>query len=79
MTHAYQIKPRTFEARYTSDQKLKDKLNANVLTSEYGFSDKFVLCRDDEPFAMFPTAKAANDWIEDNGDAFERALADEEL
>jgi hypothetical protein len=78
MTNIYTIKPRTFDARYTADKKLKATLNANILTSEFGFADKFVLCRNDDPFAVFPTAKAAQDWLDDNKDAFEKALLDDD-
>lgn len=75
MPNIYTIKKRTFDARYTADKKLKDVLNANILTSEYGFADKYVLCLNDDPFAMFPTIKAAQDWLDDNKDAFENFLS----
>lgn len=71
MPHTYTIKARTFDARYTSDKDQKDIFNANILTSEYGFDDKVALCCDDKPFAVFSTAKAAQDWLEDNKEEFE--------
>lgn len=63
------IKPRTFAARNAKTKRERDKLNEEIMTSEYGPDSKYALLSGDDVIMLFKTEEDAKAFLAKDDDA----------